>query len=931
MKKIILSAIAIIMSGVLVTTTLSVMVFTVIGNNENIGEFTSNGLVEEFEITGTQDNNDFNLTFTSENWELADINLKLDKKKGIATAIVPMSTASGAAQAAIDWATKIANDNSYTYGHGSFKCCICNNMRIKQFTCMPFLAAAYAHGTNDPYLMKNGKHVMNLNENNFKGKLKDYWTKVGLCSELEFSDLQPGDVLIKWSKNNNSGHAWMYGGDDKVIEAVPSDIHVVDGAKRKFESYKNGESKCGMGHKNYVMRYKGPGANTSVSTSVSLGGVSHSASDVTEGACRWAEAIAADETFHKGKGSTAKKSGCYFCGTNKNKSDEILNKEKTYSSNAFVTAAFAHGGGEPTMLRWCKSGGSYIQGVSTRRTSFYGSRLFKNMGKIGQSELKRGDVLCNSSSVWIYLGSGKCAKAGKNDNNKADSKKWKNSIRVFNGYGNYTEVYRYIGSGGGDMEIPNGNTMTTYTKKSAGTILETIKTDTGSRKKLVHGSTYDVAQSFAAVSGGYAVALVDHNSAGPGEIRFYDSSVGYKSKTAATIYHANGSCGTSDGGMICAGTLISSGKRGMKFSFSNGVPKREQVLTLPAESSSIAYDKDTSVYVCATGRTMRVYSADMKTLRRTINRNMHGAYYQDIGAGGGYIFACHTKVKGGENNGENYIDVYSETTGDFCGSYKMNYGELESVEIVNGELVLLVHIKGTETNYIQFTGIGGNAGGRAELTINYAKQKGGKIIFRGTLNGGSILGEFTQNENKKGKIGKGKGYYGGGAISSSGGAGNPFKDKKFFVTGLACAYESGHSQAMHYGWDLQCTSDYDAPIYAVTDGDVYLSGSYGNFGKHCVIIQKGDMYVIYGHMAKATVQKGDHVTQGQQVGIQGGYGASGPTTYAKHLHLEFRKGSMSQSSAIKNTAAVRPVFQMYSSNWGEIKDVLDSLYSPLTY
>jgi len=118
---------------------------------------------------------------------------------------------------------------------------------------MPFLAAAYAHGPEDPIMLSGGRHVINLHDGNFSGELGQIWEKVGTCRELTIDDLRPGDVVIKWSAGNNSGHAWMYGGDDKVIEAVPSNIHVVDGAARKLKSYRN---EGGTPSKNYVMRYK---------------------------------------------------------------------------------------------------------------------------------------------------------------------------------------------------------------------------------------------------------------------------------------------------------------------------------------------------------------------------------------------------------------------------------------------------------------------------------------------------------------------------------------------------------------------------------------------------------------------------------------------------------------------------------------------------
>ena len=158
------------------------------------------------------------------------------------------------AQAAIEWASMIAADNSFTYGQGTFKCYVCGTAPRKKYTCMPFLAAAYAHGAKDPIMLSGGRHVINLHDGNFKGELGQIWEKVGLCKNLTIDDLEPGDVIIKWSAGNNSGHAWMYGGGDTIIEAVPSDIHVLtSGAAAKLRRYGTSE---GTPSKNYVMRYR---------------------------------------------------------------------------------------------------------------------------------------------------------------------------------------------------------------------------------------------------------------------------------------------------------------------------------------------------------------------------------------------------------------------------------------------------------------------------------------------------------------------------------------------------------------------------------------------------------------------------------------------------------------------------------------------------
>jgi len=165
-------------------------------------------------------------------------------------------------KAAIEWATKVAKNDKFTYGKGygsHSTCCVCagrcNAKEDAQFTCMPFLAAAYAHGTRHPALVNNGRHLMYLNDKNFKSGREDAWFKVGLCKDLKIEDLQPGDVIIKWSDDDCSGHAWMYGGGDSIIEAVPADIHVLNkGAAAKLKRYGKTE---GITSKNYVMRFRG--------------------------------------------------------------------------------------------------------------------------------------------------------------------------------------------------------------------------------------------------------------------------------------------------------------------------------------------------------------------------------------------------------------------------------------------------------------------------------------------------------------------------------------------------------------------------------------------------------------------------------------------------------------------------------------------------
>ena len=169
-------------------------------------------------------------------------------------------------QASIDWARMIVKDGSYGYGkgYGGFFTCPyckgCTSSSDKKYTCMPFVAAAYAHGTNDPVLMNGGRHRMYLTDQNYTGEFAKVWGRVGWCKDLKFSDLQPGDVVIKWSDDNAHGHAWLYGGGDIILESTGSAGGPTEttGAEKRFNSYANGEGNNPS--KNYVMRYIGDGS-----------------------------------------------------------------------------------------------------------------------------------------------------------------------------------------------------------------------------------------------------------------------------------------------------------------------------------------------------------------------------------------------------------------------------------------------------------------------------------------------------------------------------------------------------------------------------------------------------------------------------------------------------------------------------------------------
>ena len=87
---------------------------------------------------------------------------------------------------------------------------------------------------------------------------------------------------------------------------------------------------------------------------------------------------------------------------------------------------------------------------------------------------------------------------------------------------------------------------------------------------------------------------------------------------------------------------------------------------------------------------------------------------------------------------------------------------------------------------------------------------------------------------------------------------------------------------IHTGIDFGASTG--TPIHAAADGVVVVAGVVGGYG-NCTIIDHGQaLATLYGHQSQLLVKAGDHVVQGQIIGLVGSTGMStGP-----HLHFEVR-------------------------------------------
>lgn len=189
-------------------------------------------------------------------------------KNGVTLVLNNMFTVkpSNKPQLAVAWAKRIAADNTFSYGDKPYTCrpgcyfCGTNKQKKpkgyeKTYICMTFLGSAYAHGAKDPEILKvckKGKLTMYQTNTNFTKF--SCWHKIGLCRDLKITDLQPGDIVVRWSDDNN-GHVWMYIGGNQYVDARSGSncwgadtIAVRNGATAYLKQYSSSS-------KNYVMRY----------------------------------------------------------------------------------------------------------------------------------------------------------------------------------------------------------------------------------------------------------------------------------------------------------------------------------------------------------------------------------------------------------------------------------------------------------------------------------------------------------------------------------------------------------------------------------------------------------------------------------------------------------------------------------------------------
>lgn len=219
-------------------------------------------------------------------------------------------------------------------------------------------------------------------------------------------------------------------------------------------------------------------------------------------------------------------------------------------------------------------------------------------------------------------------------------------------------------------------------------------------------------------------------------------------------------------------------------------------------------------------------------------------------------------------------------------------GTLIRIEISSADSLLLsFEVEDTSGSFFYTQGNTSGNGG-AGVSLN-GRITGNEITIEGVIDGEPVSLKGTNLESGSFSM---YGFLGARAQAAMSGEWiNPFGDRKYIITSLfgKRVHPITGELKNHDGYDMCSESGEGSPVYASATGKVSIAGVYEGYG-NCVVLVHGDgLQSLYGHMNKITVNVGDEVHAGLQVGTEGNTGLSD----GAHLHFEVRKDGTPVDSA----------------------------------
>jgi murein DD-endopeptidase MepM/ murein hydrolase activator NlpD len=96
---------------------------------------------------------------------------------------------------------------------------------------------------------------------------------------------------------------------------------------------------------------------------------------------------------------------------------------------------------------------------------------------------------------------------------------------------------------------------------------------------------------------------------------------------------------------------------------------------------------------------------------------------------------------------------------------------------------------------------------------------------------------------------------------------------------------SGEGRETHEGLDI--AADFGTPVHTTADGIVVHAAPYAGYGNLVIIYHSNGITTRYGHLSKITVEQGQQLKRGEQIGLAGSTGRS----TGVHVHYEVRQNN----------------------------------------
>lgn len=215
-------------------------------------------------------------------------------------------------------------------------------------------------------------------------------------------------------------------------------------------------------------------------------------------------------------------------------------------------------------------------------------------------------------------------------------------------------------------------------------------------------------------------------------------------------------------------------------------------------------------------------------------------------------------------------------------------------------------------------------GAKFTIVMDELHREDGERVKPGTFHAVRLTNsgkEYTaiRYESKKGHTGW---YHPDGKATA-----RPFLRSPLEFTRVTSRF--GVNRKTHYHGGVDMGAKTGTPIRAAGDGVVVIAGRRGAYGKHVKLshARYGKYHTSYSHLSKIKVKNGQHVKQGQIIGLVGSTGRStGP-----HLHYEFHiRGKRVNPMTVKLPGSKslpkseQAAFKHVAAKWLPQLDAIDS-------